>query len=177
MKLSRRVWLILGAVIIVAALIVVGMFYFRQAGELGDLRDRLAEAQKDLPTLTTDKNTQQDRLTQAESLLDTSQAKFPESVESIEYGEYLFEIADDCNVNLASLSFPKPNDKKIGAVTYSVISMSLPVSGALADIFDFIAAIRTDARFASTEVKVISISMGGEGTSATISVDIYGYKG
>jgi hypothetical protein len=173
MSLSRKVWLILGAVILVAALVSVYVVYFRQAGERDALNNRLSEAQTRLPVLTASKQDLENQLASAESLLNTSQAQFPESVESIEYGEYLFEIADDCNVNLSSLNFPKPTDKKIGAVTYSVVSLSLPISGALADIFDFINTIRTDDRFASTDVKSVNMDVAG---SASISLDIYGYK-
>jgi len=166
--------MILGAVVLVAALVVVGVFYFRQAGERADLNDRLDIAQTLLPALTKQKQDLEDELASAQSSLDTSRVEFPESVDSIEYGEYLFEIADDCNVALASLSFPKPTTKKVGTVTYSVVSLSLPIKGTLANIFEFIDTIRTDDRFASTEVKNINMNVGG---SVTISVDIYGYKG
>jgi hypothetical protein len=174
MKISRKVWLIIGAVLIVAALVSLYMVYSRQAGERDDLNARLSRAQTLLPALTANKGELENQLAQAESSLEPNKAKFPESVESIEYGEYLFEIADECNVNLASLNFPKPADKKVGAVTYSVVSLSLPVSGALTDIFTFIDTIRTDERFASADVKSVNIDVAG---SATISVDIYGYKG
>jgi hypothetical protein len=175
MKISKKVWLILGAVILVAALIVVGMLYFRQARERSELKDSLLSAQTSLPVFTAQKQDLENQLAKAQSSLDTSQAQFPESVESIEYGEYLFEIADDCNVNLASLTFPKPTAKKVGTVTYSVVSLSLPVSGALTDIFDFIDVLRTDERFASAEVKSVNLNVAGG--SAIISLDIYGYKG
>jgi hypothetical protein len=174
MKISRKVGLILGAIVIVAALVVVGVFYFRQAGERADLDDRLDRAQTLLPALTKQKQDLEDQLASAQSSLDTSRVEFPESVDSIEYGEYLFEIADDCNVVLASLNFPRPAARTMGGVTYSVVSLSLPVSGTLANIFEFIDTIRTDDRFASTQVKSITMSVGG---SASIYVDIYGYKG
>jgi len=174
MKISRKVGLILGAVILIAALVVVGMFYFQQAGERNDLKAKLSAAQNLSDVLAAQKKTLENQLAQAQLSLDTSRAKIPQSVESIEYGEYLFEIADECNVNLASLNFPKPTNKKVGAVTYSVVSLSLPISGALTDIFAFIDVIRTDERFASAAVTGIDINIAG---SATIKIDIYGYKG
>jgi hypothetical protein len=174
MKISRKVWLILGAVILVAALVSVYMVYSRQAGERNDLNARLSTAQVLLPTLTKQKADLENQLAQAQSSLDTNKAKFPESIESIEYDEYLFEIAAECNVNLASLSFPKPTSKTEGAVTYSFVSLSLPVSGSLANIFKFIDTLRTDERFASAEVTGVNIIVAG---SATINLNIYGYKG
>ena len=172
MRLSRKFRVILGIVIFAVVLGILFNTYSGQVAERDELSDRLMVAEGRLPGLTAEKGDLQKQLTQARSLRGTSQAKYPESVESIEYGEYLFEIAEKCNVTLASLSFPRPSDTKQGAVTYSVVSLSLPISGSLANIFEFIQTIRTDARFASTRVK--SVSLGGG--SATISVDIYGYK-
>jgi hypothetical protein len=174
MKIGRKALLVLGAVAIVAALIVVGMLYFRQAGDRADLNNRLDRAQTLLLGLTASKNNLEDQLISAQSTLDESSAKFPESVESIEYGEYLFEIADDCNVNLDSLSFPKPAATTVGGVACSVVSLILPVSGTLENIFQFIDTIRTDDRFASTNIRSVNIKTGG---STAITLDIYGYKG
>jgi hypothetical protein len=176
MKPSRRVGLILAAIAIVGALIAAYVVYSGLAPQRNDLNARLNRAQAFLPNLTNQKNDLQGRLAQAQSTLDTSQSQFPQSVESIEYGEYLYEIAHECNVQLTSLNFPQPATRTVGDVTYSVASLSLPVSGSLDNIFDFIDMLRTDYRFASTELKTVSMSLGGGTTAATISVDIYAHK-
>ena len=175
MKIGRKALLVLGAVVIVAAVVVVGVLYSRQAGDRADLNDRLDRAQTLLLGLTANRNNLEDQLTSAQLSLETSAAKFPESVQSIEYGEYLFEIAADSNVNLDSLTFPKPAASTVGGVACSVVSLTLPVTGTLENIFKFIDTIRTDDRFASTNVKSVNMNIGG--SKATINVDIYGYKG
>jgi hypothetical protein len=174
MRISRKVGLIIGAVILVIILVILFSTYSRQAGERNDLNAKLSAAQTLIPILTNQKADLENQLAQAESSLDANKAKFPESVESIEYGEYLFEIADECNVDLNSLTFPKPTARTIGAVTYSVVSLTLPVSGELDNIFDFIEALRTDERFTSAEVTAVNTDVAG---SATINLNIYGYKG
>ena len=174
MKLSNKVWIIVGVGIIVVLLAIVFMVYFRQVAEQRDLEDRLDVATARSITLAVDKKDLEDQLSQAQSLVDTSQAQYPQAIESIEYGEYIFEIAEKCNLSLASLSFPKPGTVKQGSVTYSVVSLSLPVSGTVEDIFEFIDTIKTDLRFASTRVKSVNLSVGGG--SAVIAVDIYGYR-
>jgi len=176
MKISSKVWLIVIIVVLVAAL--VGLYtavYSRQAAERDDLIARRDRAQVLQPQLTDSKSDLEDQLVSAQSQLDTSETKFPEAIESIEYGEYIFELVERCNLVLASLSFPRPAGTKVGAVTYSVVSLSLPVSGTLENIFKFIDIIKTDPRFASTQVKSVNLNVGGG--SATIAVDIYGYKG
>jgi type II secretory pathway pseudopilin PulG len=174
MKISSRVGLIVIIVVIVAAL--VGLYtavYSRQAAERGQLNERLDAAETHIPVLSAQKSDLESQLAQAQSSLNSSQTKFPAAIESIEYGEYIFELAKKCNLQLASLSFPRPAARAVGSVTYSVVSLSLPVSGTLENIFKFIDLIKTDPHFASTSVNSVNLAVGGG--SATIAVDIYGY--
>jgi hypothetical protein len=174
MRITGRVGLIVIAVVIVAAL--VGLYlgvYLPQAAERSDLTQRRDTAQVRQSQLADTKTNLEGQLTSAQSSLNSSQAQFPQSIESIEYGEYIFELVDECNLQLASLSFPRPAARTVGSVTYSVVSLTLPVSGTLENIFKFIDLIRTDPNFASTDVKSVNLNVGGG--SATIAVDIYGY--
>ena len=175
MKINSRVGLIVIVVVLVAALAGLYTVYSRQAADRSQLNESLDRAQTLLPGLTANKVSLEDQLAQAQSSLGASQARFPASVESIEYGEYIFEIAERCNLQLASLSFPRPTARTVGSVTYSVVSLSLPVSGTLENIFKFVDIIKTDPRFASTQVNSVNLNVGGG--SATIAVDIYGYEG
>ncbi len=180
MKISRKVWLILGAVIFVIALVSLVRIYTQQVKEQDQLRTSLAAQQALLHQLTIQESDQQNKLNAAESLLEASRVKFPESVESIEYGEDLFNIADDCNVELTQLSPSMPTARTAGAVTYSVFSFSMVVQGDVNNILDFINALRTGDGFRqawSAEVNSVSIDFGDTGAVAAISVDIYSYKG
>jgi hypothetical protein len=174
MRITSRVGLIVIAVVIVAAL--VGLYlgvYLPQAAERSDLTQRRDTAQVRQSQLADTKTNLEGQLTSAQSALGDKQALFPQSIESIEYGEYIFGLVDECNLQLASLSFPRPAARTVGSVTYSVVSLTLPVSGTLENIFKFIDLIRTDPNFASTDVKSVNLNVGGG--SATIAVDIYGY--
>jgi len=162
MKTNKKVWLIVGAVIIVALLCVVFTIYFQQVREQQDLNEQLDSATDRSVKLTADKINLEDELAQAESLLNTSQAEYPQEVHSIEYGEHIFDIIEECNLTLSSLSFPGPSSTQV--------SLSLPLSGSVADIFEFIHTINTDDRFASTSVNSVSLNIGG---GATISITIY----
>jgi hypothetical protein len=180
-KIDKKVWLIIGIAILVIALVSLVRIYTQQVKEQEELRTSLAAQQTLLRNLTTNKEDLENKLDAAESLLNTSRVKFPESVESIEYGEDLFKIAEDCNLELTQLSPSMPGTKTGGAVTYSVASFGVQVQGDMEDILDFIYAIRTGDGFKlpwSAEVKSVSIDTGGAaGPGATITLDIYGYKG
>jgi len=183
MKPSKKVWLIIGIAIFAIVLAVLFSMYSRQAGEREQLEKSLEDAQFLLPQLTAQKEDLEDQLAQAQSLLDRSRAEFPESVECIEYGEDLFEIADDCNLELTTLRPSKPTAKKVGAVTYSVSSFAVSVRGEVSDILDFVDALRAGVDFQlpwGAEVTSVKISYsGGESTAgtATINLNIYAYKG
>jgi len=178
-KINKKVLLIIGIAVFVIILVSLFRTYSQQVKEQEELRTNLAVQQTLLRTLTTSKEDLENKLDAAESLFNTSQAKFPESVESIEYGEDLFRIADDCNLELTALSPSIPGTKTAGAVTYSVVSCAVKVEGDTDDILDFLYAIRTGDDFTlpwSADVKSVSLSCGEE-TEATMTLEIYGYKG
>lgn len=175
MKLSKKIGLIIGAVILVAALVGLYTVYSRQAAERNDLTERRDRAQVLQSQLADSKGDLEGELASAQSSVDASQTQYPQEIHSIEYGEHIFEIVEECNLQLTSLSFPRPAGVTQGSVTYRVVSLTLPVSGSLENIFKFIDIINTDPRFTSTRVKSVNLNVGGG--SATIAVDIYGYKG
>jgi hypothetical protein len=184
-KLSKKVLLIVIVVIFAVALGVLFSIYSGQNGEKAALNERLSQAQTLLPGLIDNREAKEDELTQAESLLAASRAQFPESVESIEYGDDLFEIADNCNVSLVALTAKKPaNQAKkpanqtMGAVTYSTSSFNVVVQGSIGNILEFIYALRTGDDFRLPwSAEVTSIKTNVSGGSADISLIIYGHKG
>ncbi len=183
MKLSKKVWLIIGIAILAIVLAVLFSNYSGLAGERKQLENDLSDAQDLLPRLTVEKGDLKNQLAQAQSLLDSSRAKFPESVTSIEYGEDLFEIADDCTVEITRLTASMPTDKEAGGSTYSVSSFAVSVRGDVDDILDFVDALRAGVDFQlpwSAELTAVKINYAGEedtAGTATINLDIYAYKG
>jgi hypothetical protein len=177
MKTSRRVGLVLGAIVIIGALIAAYVIYSGLARQRSDLNGKLETAQTFQSLLTNQKQDLQDQLASAQSSLAASQSQFPQSIQSIEYGEYLYEMAHECNVQMTSLTIPNPITRTVGDITYSVVSLNVPVSGAMDNIFTFIQTLRTDDNFASTEVRQINMNLVGGTVSVILSVDIYAHKG
>jgi hypothetical protein len=174
MRISRKVWIILGICIFAVVLGIFYTSYFREVGEREQLEKSLTEAKAILPGLIEQREKLEAELAQETSSLNNNQAAFPKSVESIEYDDDLFEIADDCNVDIISISASTPTASKVGAVTYSVSSFTVDVSGDIDDILEFIYAIRTGDDFQlpwSAEVTRVIISSG----TASIYLSIYGY--
>lgn len=179
-KIDKKIWLIIGIAIVIVALVGLVRIYRQQVDEQGQLTTSLATQEGLLHMLATEEDDQQNKLKQAESLFDASRAKFPQSVESIEYGEDLFKIAHDCNVELTNLSPSPPGGKTVGTVTYSVSLFSIQVQGDVSDILSFINALRTGDGFRlpwSAEVTGVNMAIGSEGVVAGINANIYGYEG
>ena len=177
MKISKKALLIIGIFVFAIVLGFLISTYVQQAEDRAKVEAELAAQQAIATNLAADREDWEDKLAQAQSLLATSKAKFPNSVDSIEYDDDLFEIADDCNLDLTSLSMSKPTSKNIGAVTYSVAPCLVQVKGNVDDILDFLYAIRTGDDFNlpwSAYVKEVRINFGVQ-TLATISLDIYAY--
>ena len=193
MKLSKKVGLIVVVVILAVVLGILFSIYSGQARERGDLQDRLSRTQTLLPALINQRDSLEKELAQAESSLDTSREEFPEVVESIEYGEDFFKIAygqnlytmaSGCGVELTRLTASNPINKKVGTVTYSISSFGVVVEGNTDNILKFIDALGTGIDYDlswsfqlpwSVDVKGINIEV--DKSRATISLDIYGYKG
>jgi len=191
MKLSRTAWLILGIGVFIITFASLYMVYFQQGREQEQLDDSLLAAQATLPTLVSEKEGWESQLTRlksqlarATSLLADSKTSFPKSVESIEYDEELFKIADGWGLEITSLTASEPGDKKVEDVTFSVTFFVVDVEGEVADILRFINTIATSEYFASATIELVNMDIPEPTTdgeeekpSATITLVIYSYKG
>ncbi len=178
-KLDKKILLIIGIVVIIVAVVMLGRTYMQQVSEQRQLKANVAAQEALLRQLTTQEQDQRNRLAAAQSLFEESRTKFPEAVESIEFGEDLFKIARDCSVELVSLSPSMPGGRTAGSVTYSVSAFALVVQGSVDNVLKFINALRTGEGFRQAwvaEVHSVNIDFG-DTPVATISLDIYGYKG
>ena len=204
MKLSRTAWLILGIGIFVIAFATLYMVYSRQSGEQEQLNSSLSAAQAQLPKLIAERGDLEDQLSQWESelaeatlSLNKSKAEFPKSVESIEYDEALFDIADGCDLEILSLTASKPRDKKVEDITYATTTFVVKVEPAesppdplttayideaVANILDMVNTIATSEQFTSATAELVNINIPepeeeGKKPEATIRLVIYGYQG
>jgi len=129
MKISKTALLVLGIGIFIIGFAALFSLYLGQTGEQGDLNDNLASAQSLLPKLIAEKGDLEgqvfqweNELAKATAALNSSEAKYPKSVESIEYDEVMFKLADDCDLMIMELSAFEPYDEDVEDtdIAYSV---------------------------------------------------------
>ncbi|MGQ9546966.1 MAG: hypothetical protein ACUVTR_07455 [Dehalococcoidia bacterium] len=179
MRIGKKAWVIVGIVAIVIVLALVYVTYFREVGDRRQLSEGVATAQGRLPGLIAERQELEDRLTQAQSSLDKSQAKFAKALSSIEYDDDLFEIADRCNVEITTLILSPPGSTTAGTVTYSVSKLTMSVQGTVDDLLEFIEAIRTGEGFQlpwAADLTGVTITCGEGTASVVLDIVIYGYS-
>ena len=177
MRLSKRVWLVVGIAVLAVVVSLLLSSYFQIAAEHRQLEGRLTVAQNRTLELEDEKDTVNSQRVSATSALASAWAKFPESVASIEYGDDLFDTADESKVRIIRLTASSPVDRQVGAITYSVSSFVVVVKGNVKYMLDFVHALRTTGDLQhpwSAHVKKVELNYkSGE---ALIGLDIYGYK-
>lgn len=208
MKLSKTAWLMLGVGVFIIAFASLYTIYSGQSGEQERLNSSLATAQVLLPKLIDEREDLEVELTQWEEKLDEatlslsiSEARFPRSVESIEYDERLFRMAYDCDLQVVELIASEPRTKKIEEITYTVTTFEVVVRSnraapktaagfepyideTVANILDFIDTVATSESFTNATIELVSMADleppeevgGGEtGPEANIQLIIYGF--
>lgn len=192
MKLGRTAWLALGIGAFVIILATLAMVYFRQSSEQGDLSKSLANAGTQLTKLVSGRGAlesqlkgQQSQLDEAKSLLNSSKANFPVFPTGIEYDEVLVQIAKANHLEVMNMSAEQPRQKKVGDITFTIISFDVEVSGEVPSIIGMVSDISKDTRLVSVTVDAVEIKVPetltpeGEPTkpSATIKLSGYCYGG
>jgi cell division protein FtsB len=206
MRLSKTIWIVLGVAVFIIGFVVLYMMYSRQGGEQDQLKSQIASNQATLLKLITEKGSWQSQLAQlqdelaerqsalAEAKLALSQAGtgWPESAESIEYDEKLFEIADAWNLDIIVAKAAEPGEETLEGVTFTTSSFNVQVKGkpreadelsttdveyreylykTVSDILAFLHTIVMDKDFASAGIELVDMQVPEPLTQEDIDSD------
>ena len=172
-RLSRTAWIVLGAGIFVIAFAALYMLYSQQGREQQRLESEIGLAQATTSRVDSEKKDWESQLIKfqgelaqveselslAKSRLSRSQASLPSSVESIEYGERLFLIADGWMLKITSLTSSEPSDEEATDITLTVTSFRVTVNGQVDDILGFVNTIAADPNFTNATVKLVDMNV------------------
>lgn len=161
---TARLVLIVGAFVIILA--VMFIMYARKGGEQTDLEVKLAGAQTQLSTLISGKEAaeaqlaaQQEKLGEAQALLNNARGSFPKAGASIEYDEVLAKLASSHNLAVTSMTADAPRQKIVGDVTFVTVAFDVEVRGDMMSILSMVNDIASDERFASATMDLVSMSI------------------
>lgn len=204
MRLSKTIWIVLGVAVFIIGFVVLYMMYSRQGNEQDQLKSQIASNQATLRQLIAEKGSWQSQLVKlqdelaerqsalAEAKLALSQAAtgWPESAESIEYDEKLFEIADGWNLDITVVKAAEPGEETIEGITFVTTSFTVQVTDKpreelsitdveyreylykkVNDILAFLHTIVMDNYFASAGIELVGIQVPEPLTQEDIDAD------
>lgn len=193
-RLSKTAWIVLGAGIFVIAFAGLYMLYSQKKSEYNQLETDLSFAQTETVVIATDKGNTQSELTGlqtnlvklesdlklAKLQLDSSKTDFPPDVESIEYEELLFIIAERWGLDVISTTASEADTIEVENITFSVTNFTVVVKGQVDDILGYLSSISIEPNFISATVNSVNLVVpeeteGSENPSTTINLTIYGY--
>jgi hypothetical protein len=161
---TARLVLIVGAFVIILA--TMCLIYARKGGEQADLEVKLAGAQTQLSTLISGKEAaevqlaaQQEKLAEAQALLNNARGSFPKAGASIEYDEVLTQLANSHDLAVISMTADSPRQKKVGDVIFVTVAFDVEVRGDMMSILSMVNDIASDKRFASATVDLVNMSI------------------
>jgi len=171
MKVSNRTWVILLFLVIAAAAVGLYFLYNSQVEKRDNALDAKQQAQIMIPALQVQKAGLEEDLADleeqyvslveqmeglnlsletAEGELSVSQARLQLIIESIEYGEKLFSLAGQADVEIASITVEPLQEATITGIAYEVTAISLEIEGQNEDIFEFVTLVNQEAMFDTT---------------------------
>jgi len=180
MKVSNRTWVILLFLVIVAAAAGLYFLYNSQVEKRDNAAAAKQQAQIMIPALQTQKvGLEEDlagleeqyasllqqmeelslSLELAEEELALSRARLQLMVESIEYGERLFALANQAGVEIASVTVEPPVPATITGITHELTAISLEIKGQNENIFDFVTLVNQDAMFDTTKAGPVNLDI------------------
>jgi len=185
MKFGRAAQLVLAiGIFAVGIIFLYRMNLERQAAQEG-LHTQLAAAQLLLPKLTSEKEDLESQLTrlqnnlvEARSAIGEGKSKYPDNIESIEYDQKLFQMAQDRSLEVIRLTASEPGNKNVEDVAFTNTSFEVEVAGealdsppadeeefreyvngVLIDILAFINGIAVGEEFITATVESVDISV------------------
>ena len=175
MKLSKASQRIITIGILIILVIGAGIVYGREAAQKSDLNAAVVEANQRFLLFTKQKSDLNSRKSQAETQFASYQGNFDKPSNSIEIQERLFQVADDTNVDLTTLTTSSPATESLNGASYQVYSLRLSVEGAnVAALISFIDKLSEE--FPNLSITRVNIRVS-EGSSSLndLNVKVYTY--
>jgi len=164
MKLSKLSWLILSIGILIIGAVALYVLYQQQADEQDELNLSLAEANSSLPLLISESAALQSQLdaleaelAEAIAALEDVEAVLPTDIESSNYGDHLFDMANNIDLFVRDFKATEPARITLGGIAYETTTITMEVENNLQDILQFISQIEVGLDFNTTIIDSMRI--------------------
>ncbi len=190
LKLSKTSWLILSAGIFVVVLGSLGVTRSQQLNEQNKLEEELNLSTARVEKMqTTDLRPQleelQQKINESQSQLNEAKERFRQMIASVDVVDKFFAIAENCNVQINSISNSSISSNKFEGIECSSTSIGATVIGDTSDIIDFVISLNDG--YTTGYVQSVQLNIPEESdeddededtsVTATIQMIIYSYEG
>jgi len=166
MKFSKLSWLILSIGIFIIGAVVLYVLYQQQTDEQDELNLNLTAANSSLPMLISESAALQSQLdaleaelAEAVAALEDVKAELPKDIESSTYGDLLFDIAHDPDIDLEVWLFTATEPAKIilDDIIYESTIITMEVKNNREAILLFLTQIEVALDFNTTTIDSVTI--------------------
>jgi len=166
MKLGKLSWLILSIGIFIIGAIILYVLYQQQTDEQDELNLNLTAANSSLPMLISESAALQSQLdaleaelAEAVAALEDVKAELPKDIESSTYGDLLFDIAHDPDIDLEVWLFTATEPAKIilDDIIYESTIITMEVKNNREAILLFLTQIEVALDFNTTTIDSVTI--------------------
>ena len=184
MKRAKTSWLLVTLGIFVITFGSLGVVQSQLVSRQNRLNDELASAELkieglNLEQLSDRQEALEKQLSQTASQSTTARTMLSQPIGSIASSSILFDIAQDCGVEVIELSSSGQVTADLAGIAFSALTLNTRVEGNISDLNSFI--VNLNSELTTGTVKSVEISMpettGGEKASADIHLVLYSYRG
>ncbi len=191
MRLSRTLWTTIGVIGLIVAAVIIFVMWNDAVDSRGRTQTELdttrrlynialtqrADIQAQIPQVELTITQEQARIAALQAdkekagvNLEQTQARFPETAESIEYSEYLLKIARDSRVTVLSIESGEPEKAGISTKsdTFYGTAFTVNLKGKVEDILAFIDVVVQDDRFKTGRIDTAVLDIPPQLTQAQI---------
>jgi len=185
MKLSKTSWIMLIGGILVILFASLGIAGAKQLSQREQLADELVIAENRAEKLQLEQlNIEQaqfvEELDNAMTESEAARENLKLSNESIDVTDFLFEIADSCNVTVMDVNSSGLSIDDLEGISCTVQQVGTTVEGNLPDLISFITRLNTEFTIGvvdSAEISIPGTAEDEERPTASIRLSVYDYKG
>jgi len=196
LKISKRLFLIIGIGVFVIVGIGLVWVSFQQIGEQNELDEQLTSLQAkssgvQLEQLSSRQAELEEQLSDNLTALEAVKATLSQQVGSVNVTSILFDLAKAYNVEVSEMTSPGPTTENLEGVTCSVIPLTAKIAGEVSNLVSFVT--RLNSHFTTGVVKSVTITVlettssdnastvlemtSSDNASANIQLVVYSHQG
>ncbi|MDP3879859.1 MAG: hypothetical protein Q8Q07_06105 [Dehalococcoidales bacterium] len=173
LKLSKRSWILIAAVVFAIASTYLGVVHLQQVQQQNRLDEQFEQIQTKLENvkitrLISRKAELETQLGEAKVQLETAQIALSRPVESSMVTRALFDVAEAHSLEVIQMTSSSPSKANLEGADFSLLTLTARIEGSAPNLINFIIDLNT--YFGTSVVKSVTINIPEDSGKATVDV-------